>query len=283
MLFLSGTPLLNRPAELWTIVHALDPEGLGKWKSHFEKRFCDLHETKYGWDKSGASNLPELNLKMRRFTIRRLKKDVLRELPAKRRQVIVLEPSKAVRKLLEREKEAFEKLTLKKGWRPDFSEMAAERKAVALAKVPALIEHVRETLDSTGKLVIFAHHHAVIDSLASEFGNTAAIADGRTPMKLRQAAVDRFQNDPSCKLFICSIHVGGTGFTLTAADTVVFAELDWVPGNLTQAEDRLHRIGQLRSVLVQHIVLNYSLDASMVETIIRKQGIVAATLAGGAA
>src|SRR2546428_13953097 len=76
----------------------------------------------------------------------------------------------------------------------------------------------------------------------------------------------------------CSIQVGGTGFTLTAADTVVFVELDWVPGILTQAEDRLHRIGQRRSVLVQHLVLDGSLDPNMVDTIIRNQKIVTAAL-----
>jgi SWI/SNF-related matrix-associated actin-dependent regulator 1 of chromatin subfamily A len=218
---------------------------------------------------------------MQRFMIRRLKQDVLRELPAKRRQTIVLETSRAIRKLLKAERKAFEKLKLRYGGKVPFLEMSAERKAVAIAKVPQVIEHLCELLESKDKLVVFAHHHEVIDALSLEFGS-AAIVDGRTSVKARQAGVDRFQNDPSCKLFICSIQVGGTGFTLTAADTVVFAELDWVPGNLTQAEDRLHRIGQRRSVLVQHIVLNGSIDADMVETLIRKQKIVTETLEGRA-
>jgi SWI/SNF-related matrix-associated actin-dependent regulator 1 of chromatin subfamily A len=283
MLFLTGTPLLNRPAELWTIVRALDPEGLGRGKSWFETRYCNGHMRWVGngiqvWDKGGASNLNELNWKMQRFMIRRLKQDVLRELPAKRRQVIVLETTKPIRKLLKAEREAFEKLKLRNGGDISFFEMSSERKAVAMAKVPALIEHIHEILESKDKVVVMAHHHKVIDLISSEFGKAVAIVDGRTPVKARQAEVDRFQNDPSCNLFICSIQLGGTGFTLTAADTVVFAELDWVPGNLTQAEDRLHRIGQHRPVFVQHIVLNSSLDAEMIETVIRKQKVVTAVL-----
>jgi hypothetical protein len=89
----------------------------------------------------------------------------------------------------------------------------------------------------------------------------------------RQAAVEAFQNDPSCRLIIGSIGAMGVGLTLTASSHVIFAELDWTPANVTQAEDRAHRIGQLESVLVQHLVVKGSLDARMVELLIQKQEI----------
>jgi hypothetical protein len=86
--------------------------------------------------------------------------------------------------------------------------------------------------------------------------------------------VDRFQTDPAVKVFLGGITAAGVGITLTAASTVVFAELDWVPGNVTQAEDRAHRIGQVESVLVQHLVLDKSLDARMAQRIVEKQEVM---------
>jgi hypothetical protein len=90
----------------------------------------------------------------------------------------------------------------------------------------------------------------------------------------RDAAVTRFQTDPACMLFVGGIHAAGVGLTLTASAHVVFAELDWVPGNVTQAEDRTHRIGQTNAVLVQHLVLEGSLDARMVHILVDKQRVI---------
>ena len=132
-----------------------------------------------------------------------------------------------------------------------------------------------------GKLVVFAHHRAVIQELAEPFGDTVVTLTGGDNATARQAAVDRFQNDPDCRLFLGSITAAGLGLTLTASSHVVFAELDWVPANLTQAEDRTHRIGQEDSVLIQHLVLQDSLDARMVGTLIKKQRIVDQVVGSG--
>jgi hypothetical protein len=105
-----------------------------------------------------------------------------------------------------------------------------------------------------------------------------AVLTGETKMADRQAAVERFQSDPSCRLFIGSIGAAGVGHTLTAASTVLFAELDWVPGNVSQCEDRCHRIGQTGSVLVQHLVLEGSLDARMAEILVSKQSVIDSAL-----
>ena len=86
--------------------------------------------------------------------------------------------------------------------------------------------------------------------------------------------MDRFQNDPECKVFIGSIQASGVGITLTASSTVVFAELGWTPAEMSQAEDRCHRIGQLDSVLVQHLVIDGSLDARIAQTLVSKQNVL---------
>lgn len=286
--FLTGTPITSRPKEIWPLVEALDSDGMGESFFKFAKRYCNAHQNKFGWDFSGASNLPELQEKLRsKFMVRRLKADVLKELPPKRRQIIVLEwgdldkkEREELRSALDFEREAYDRM---EAATPEcasvaFSEMAEARKRTAIAKIPFVIEYLEEMLDETEKLVVMAHHHAVVDALAAKFGSAAVSVDGRVSIQDRQAAVDRFQTDPTCKLFIGTIKAAGVGLTLTASSTVVFAELDWVPGNVTQAEDRCHRIGQVNTVLVKHLVLDESLDANMVEKIVSKQNVIDSAL-----
>jgi hypothetical protein len=156
------------------------------------------------------------------------------------------------------------------------TELAALRRETALAKAPFVVEYAQELLEDegTGKIIIFAHHHDVIDHFCDAFGNAAVRLDGRMNEKAKQAAVDRFQTDISCKVFVGGIQAAGVGITLTAANVVLFAELDWVPGNVTQAEDRAHRLGQLDSVLVQHLVVDGSIDAKMAQMIVAKQEVI---------
>jgi SNF2 family DNA or RNA helicase len=151
--------------------------------------------------------------------------------------------------------------------------MARIRHETALAKVPHAIKFIEESLESSSKIVVFAHHKDVISQLKDAFPGCVSIT-GDTKMEDRQAAVDRFQNDDKCRVFFGNIKAAGVGLTLTAAAHVIFVELDWVPGNMSQAEDRCHRIGQKGSVLVQHIVLSDSMDATIAKRLIQKQEII---------
>ncbi|HZS43369.1 MAG TPA: DEAD/DEAH box helicase [Candidatus Paceibacterota bacterium] len=272
-IFLTGTPIVNRPIELWPLLKSLEPNGLGRNWKYYVSRYCDAHHNGFALDVSGASNLEELQQKLRSsIMIRRLKKDVLADLPPKRRQIIVL-ASDGLDEIIEREKkayEAFEQAELESKTAA-FSVLANLRHDTAKAKIPFVLEHIEQTLDETDKLVVMCHHHDVVDAIAQKFSGQCVTVDGRTAAEDRQIAVDKFQNDKSCRLFVGTIKAAGVGLTLTAASTVIFAELDWVPGNVTQAEDRLHRIGQTNPVLVQHLVLDKSLDARMVEIIVEKQ------------
>lgn len=300
-LMLTGTPILNRPIEIQPVAGALAPSKFGNF-FYFAKRYADAHQNRYGWDFSGASNLAELQEKLRStIMVRRLKKDVLTELPAKRRQVVELAQNgakkavkaeakayKAHEKQLEllREKadlahasgdekaykDAVRKLT--DAAQAAFEEIARLRHEVALAKLPNVIEHVDNMIEEgIEKVVVFAHHQDVVAGLVEHYGDKAVALTGQTPMDVRQDNVDRFQTDKSCQIFIGSITAAGVGLTLTASSHVVFAELDWVPANITQAEDRCHRIGQTGSVLIQHLVVDGSLDARMAHTLVDKQEI----------
>jgi len=303
-LYLTGTPIVNRPIELWPILHSTGRPEWRNWKTYVE-RFCDGEQDKWGWHVSGASNLDELQEILRStIMVRRLKKDVLTDLPPKRRQVIEL-PANGAAEVVTAEKRAWQARqqiiealqtavelakasedpadyeaavqALREGYMVAFTEMAALRHETARAKAPYVIEHVLEAVDSAGKVVLFGHHkdvlHAIRDGLTAA-GIESVMLIGDMGAEARQAAVDRFQQDETVKVFLGTIGAAGVGITLTAASHVVFAELDWVPGNMSQAEDRCHRIGQTESVLVQHLVLEDSLDAHIARTLVEKQNII---------
>jgi SNF2 family DNA or RNA helicase len=278
-LFLTGTPIVNRPKELFPILQAIDPTGLGKNFMAYALRYCGAYKHKFGWDFNGATHLDELQEILRsKFMIRRLKSDVLKELPPKRRQVLILECGTAIKEILEKEKQVYDDYsqTLKDGdfESPAFADMSRVRKEVAIAKTPFIVDHIKEVLEEQNKICLFVHHHEVVDALRAAFGASCVIIDGRTKNEDRQAAVDRFQTDETCKVFIGTIRAAGVGITLTASSTVIFGELDWVPGNVTQAEDRCHRIGQTGTVFVRHLVLEGSLDERMAQIIVDKQAVI---------
>jgi SNF2 family DNA or RNA helicase len=300
-LFLTGTPIVNRPIELFPLLQSMDP---GRWKSKsaYSKRFCAGHHNGYGWEESGASNLEELQEILRTTVLlRRLKKDVLKDLPAKRRQVIEI-PANGHAGLIEREKEALSAQEsrlatlkvqaelakasedpqdykeavdrLREASRVSFEELGNLQIESARAKVPYVIDHVNEANEAGNKVVVFAHHHEIVDALLEGFGEKAVELTGRTKMQDRQGIVDRFQTHPDIMVFVGSIGAAGVGLTLTTSSHVVFAELSWVPGEMSQCEDRTHRIGQVNAVLVQHLVLEESIDARMAKTVVAKQNVI---------
>jgi SWI/SNF-related matrix-associated actin-dependent regulator 1 of chromatin subfamily A len=303
---LSGTPLLSRPIELWPLVK---DAGLFRNWEQFVTRYCDGHKERAGrrevWNVQGASNLEELQTVLRSsWMIRRLKKDVMTELPPKRRQVIEL-PANGHAKLVKEEAEAIqaeaEKLAelrlavekakvsesqdeydeavsaLRRGVMVALQLVSKVRHETALAKLPLVIDFIRDALESGEKLVVFGWHQDVLKAIRDAFPG-AVLVIGDTSMKKRQAAIDSFQDDPNVRLFVGSIGAAGTAITLTAASHVIFVELDWVPGNVTQAEDRCHRKGQRNSVLVQHLVLEGSMDATMARVLVNKQEVLDAAM-----
>ena len=294
-LVLTGTPIENEAGELWTLLNFLSP-GSFKTYSGFKWRYQTGPEA--------PKHRNELNRLLRETVmVRRLKKDVLKELPPKTRTISLMDASEAPDILLaerviwdrmeedveltearvryelakagddDREFEAAAK-ALKDVSNARVGQVAIVRHQTALAKVTRLdgIERLRDDMAETPKVIIFAHHLDVLSAIKDAFPN-GVLVTGETPLKERDAAVSRFQNDPACGPFIGSIRATGEGLTLTAATTVVFMELDWVPGKMSQCEDRAHRIGQKDNVLVKHYIVDGSLDARMVATLIEKQKI----------
>jgi SWI/SNF-related matrix-associated actin-dependent regulator 1 of chromatin subfamily A len=151
----------------------------------------------------------------------------------------------------------------------------------AMAKVPYVLTFVSEALAAgSHKIVLWCHHRAVAHELMRGLSehHPALLLGGMAPF-YRQKAIDSFQTRPEVRVFIGGITAAGLGINLTAASHCVFAKLSWVPAELSQAEDRLHRIGARDSVLVQHLVMSGSLDAIMARRLLAKQRTLDAVLA----
>lgn len=296
-LALTGTPIENRPEELWTILNFLDPQTYGSFWNYATK-FCAARNNGFGFDTSGASNLDLLQKTLRStLMIRRLKRDVLTDLPPKTRMIVELDPDRCnlaiarEQKTWTRHEEQLERLQaeleiakcedgdaytaavkrLRQSSQVAFTEIAKVRHQTAVAKIPQLIEALAEDLETATKIIFFAHHRDVLESVFAAYRGKAVMVHGETPIDDRDKAVQRFQKNPACRLFCGSIRATGEGLTLTAATLVVFGELDWVPGKVSQCEDRAHRIGQKDNVFVKHLVVPGSIDARVVRTILDKQ------------
>lgn len=302
---LTGTPIPNKPVEIYPILSWLDPDNWSNFFA-FAKRYCGASQGSHGWDFSGNSHLDELQDKLRStIMVRRRKADVLKELPPKRRSVVVL-PSNGASSVVAREIKEYEQhqarlqelraerdlakaandepayqaavFKLRDAVSVAFSTMAKVRAEVAVAKAPKVAAHCLDILEGTDpdyKILVFAHHREVVKILVKELADYNPVSiTGDTTMTNRQAAVDALQTDPNCRVFIGNIQAAGVGLTLTASSHVIFAELDWVPAAVSQAEDRAHRIGQTNSVLIEHLVFDNSLDARMAKVIVRKQAVI---------
>jgi SNF2 family DNA or RNA helicase len=285
VLLLSGTPVTNRPEEL---VSQLEILGMlsrfgGKWA--FLKRYTNAYHNGFGWDTKGASNLNELNMKLRQNCyIRRTKDEVLKELPAKTRNVVHVEPSgKGYVEYRKAEGDLLSFLA-ENGYRASDTAEHLRRTTVlkrlaADAKMEAVIEWIDSFLDSCDrKLVVFAHNVAIVDYLAGKYGNLRV--SGQDSMEDRQHAVDSFQKDPQARVIVLNLQAGGVGLTLTAGSDVCFVQQGWTPGEHDQAEDRCHRIGQENSVQVWYLIGVNTIDEDIYDLIDAKRVIVDAVTEG---
>ncbi|ONK63129.1 uncharacterized protein A4U43_C07F11710 [Asparagus officinalis] len=271
---LSGTPALSRPIELYKQLEALSPD-VYKNVHDYGNRYCKggvfgLYQ--------GASNHEELHSLMKTTVmIRRLKKDVLTELPVKRRQQVFLELSekdtKQIRALF-RELEFVKNSMKASESREELESLKLSQKHLinkiytdsAEAKVPAVLDYLGTVIEADCKFLVFAHHQPMIDAIHAFLRKKKVGCiriDGHTASSSRQALVNDFQENDGIKAAVLSIKAAGVGLTLTAASTVIFAELTWTPGDIIQAEDRAHRIGQVSSVNVYYLLAYDTADDIM--------------------
>lgn len=302
-LALTGTPFLNNPFEIFTIAHKLDPIGFKSYGS-FGYRYCSGHFKKVAPD--SLQNLDELQAKLKEAgMIRRLKKDVLGELPDKIHSTLAIPTDStnsdfkfairaensfieksfkdynsiltALSKIKKRTTEYSDKLDELRAMKSEFrSQISKIRRETATAKAPIVAEYVQEAVESQGKVVFFAHHTDVLDIVQNKLtaaGITVVRVDGTMSQSARQESIDSFQNGDA-QVFIGSIRACSEGITLTASSTVYFGEMDWTPAKMMQCEDRCHRIGQKNSVNVINVVVENTIDDYIASTLANKRVVI---------
>ncbi|XP_062042010.1 DNA annealing helicase and endonuclease ZRANB3 isoform X1 [Lepus europaeus] len=289
-ILLTGTPALGRPEELFMQIEALFPQKFGTW-TEYAKRYCNAHVRYFGkrsqWDCRGASNLNELHQLLSDIMIRRLKTEVLTQLPPKIRQRIPFDLPSAAAKELNASFEEWEKLMKSPNSDATVTVMGLITrmfKQTAIAKAGAVKDYIKMMLQNDSlKFLVFAHHLSMLQACTEAVieNKTRYIRiDGSVPSSERIRLVNQFQKDPDTRVAILSIQAAGQGLTFTAASHVVFAELYWDPGHIKQAEDRAHRIGQCSSVNIHYLIANGTLDTLMWGMLNRKAQVTGSTLNG---
>jgi SWI/SNF-related matrix-associated actin-dependent regulator 1 of chromatin subfamily A len=280
---LTGTPLTNRPRDLFPLLQLVD-HPLGKSFLSFARRYCAAEHNGYGWVTDGASNLEELTVQLHGVMLRRAKEQVL-SLPPKVRTWLPVEVpggtgAQEVREALQlllapgaaQQRERVHLLAL----------LTKARRKLAVAKTGQTIDLVEGAVAQGEKVLVFSCFDEPLRRLHAHFGKAAVLLTGATATGKRQALVDRFQSDDRVRVFVANILAGGVGVNLTAARQVVFNDLDWVPANHWQAEDRAYRIGQQGTVNVNYLVAAGTIDEFVSTLLEAKAQLVRAVVEGKA-
>ena len=286
---LTATPLLNTPPELWSILQAaqLTREAFGNWD-----RFVDLfggYQGAYGMEWSGNVK-PEAALGLKKVSIRRMKVDVLPELPVKtwNEIYVTLKPkdSKAADAALKALAKkgidldvVIEKAAAQANAALGFQEISAARAILATAKMTAMEEVIEEFEENKEPLVVFSAHRAPIDALEGRPG--WAVITGDTPPEKRTEIENKFQRG-ELRGVGATIKAGGVAITLTRASHALFVDLDWTPALNAQAEDRICRIGQTRGCIITTLVADHILDKRIYALLSVKRSLIAQTIDAGA-
>lgn len=254
IVLLSGTPLLSRPVEMFTLLNMVDPVTWHDWYQ-FTRRYCGGQQGQWGYETKGATNTEELHDRIKSYFIRRQKKDVLKHLPPKVRILKEVKLSPDIQKQYDTaEDDLATYLFQYKGKQSaevarivaaeQLAKLNVLRQLSSLGKVQAAIETIEATLEAGEKILVFSSFMEPLMQVRDHFRDCSVEITGTTSVEDRGAIVTKFQEDPNCKVFFGGIRSAGVGITLTAASNVLFLDYAWNPADMQQAEDRIHRPGQ---------------------------------------
>ena len=304
VILITGTPILAKPVELYPLLTMLRPDLFHNFKE-FGNRYCDPKRNFFGMDWTGSSNPKELNYILRHIMIRRLKKEVMNQLPPKKRQKVEIQTDPKVIKQIQAINLSSEKIiekinelnnsqinpNLVNYINPEKPEDDNENllnlfnkvyNLSAEAKISGVKEYIHYLIDNKCKFLIFAHHMKMLDGIEEEVKKLKVDyirIDGKVKLEKRQEYVYKYQHDETCLVAILSITACYTGITLTAASTVVFSELHMTPAVMIQAEDRAHRIGQEHECVNIHYLYGPdTIDEVLFRMLNQKQNIFSNTL-----
>ena len=260
VILLSGTPVVNKPIDLFSQLAIMNRLSHFGGKDGFKHRYCDGGK--------GASNLKELNYLLNEHCFfRREKKDVAKDLPEKQRQTILCdittmkEYNLAKNDLIKflSENGCDDKEVARKMKGEILIKMGILKRISALGKINEVKEFIDDVIGSGEKLILFCTLKAIVLEMKKIYPDAVTVT-GNDSMEEKQSHIDKFQNDPNCKLIICNIKAAGVGITLTASSRVAFIEYPWTYADCVQCEDRAHRIGQQNNVMCTYFLGNNTID-----------------------
>lgn len=293
---LSGTPLMNAPGELWPTLYMLRPDAFRSLFA-FAEDYCKPKKEFGRWTYKGARNLDQLHALLRRTCmVRRLKSEVLHQLPPKNRVVVPMDLSDRAEY-----NHACSDFVgwLRKNYRDDKHKVRAAMRAAAVVRVGYLVRlaarlKARSVVDWCNrflteypdeKLVVFAIHTKMVDVLRRRIGAKSVVVDGSVTGRHRGLAVQQFRKDKDTRLFIGNMRAAGVGVDglQEVCTNAAFAEMWWVPGVHAQAEDRLYRIGQTAPAWMHYLVAGGTIEEHLCDIVQTKQATIHAALDGAAA
>lgn len=284
---MSGTPIMNRPIEIWPVLHMIWPHIFKSYWA-FAQRYCNPRWTQWGWDYSGSANLDELNKILTDLGMIRRRKDIL-VLPEKKIEIIPVD--------LTNPNEYHEASTDFMGWlkKNHAHKVRKVKKTEKMARVgyllrlgakmklPACVKRINHLLEAhpNQKIVVMAVHQKAIRVLEAKINCKTVTIDGNVSGRDRQLAVEQFQYDAKTRVCIGNIRAAGVGITLTAATRLMFLEFWWNPGTHQQAADRIHRIGQTEPVTIEYLVARNTLEEKLCKLLQDRQKIISSVVDGG--
>ena len=280
---LTGTPMTSRPIDYFNLLNLVDSPVSRNWMAYVI-RYCNGYQFKAGsrkvWNVMGASNLEELRDRTMSLTLRRLKEDVL-DLPDKIITPVYLRlKSNEYEEVMgeyynwyEKNPEESKSLTVQ------FTKLTKVRQIIADEKITQTIELAENIIEQGKKVIIFCNFTDSLNKICEHFGKSAVKVDGSMTKPERQNSVDGFQDNEKIRVFVGNIKAAGVGITLTAAEAVIFNDISFVPGDMSQAEDRAYRYGQKNNVLVYYPIFDNTIEA-IIYTIVNDKKQVIATVMG---
>jgi SWI/SNF-related matrix-associated actin-dependent regulator of chromatin subfamily A-like protein 1 len=297
LLLLSGTPATNCVRDLYAQLHILYPKFFDNYYE-FTIRYCKGHQARFGWDDRGVSNVGELQFILSKMMIRRIKRDVLNDLPSKRRMKLYLEV--ALTRKMKTQNSQLNKIfaemnkiqeiedtpeRLKKTLNKMLYLISSMFTELSHVKKKVLIEYFRENVFED-KFIIFAHHQHVLDALEELFkdcGTGYIRIDGSTKMEERQRLVDLFIDceQKDIRVALLSLKACSTGLNFTPVSKMFFAEMLWEQATLLQAEDRINRIGCTSKCEYVYFICEKTIDERVFSNVTKKFKIIENLIDGG--
>jgi SWI/SNF-related matrix-associated actin-dependent regulator 1 of chromatin subfamily A len=275
---LTGTPMTSRPINYYNLLDLVQSSVAANWMAYVI-RYCEGYQfsvkNRKVWKVTGASNLEELRERTSKQVLRRLKTEVL-DLPDKIITPVYLRlKSKEYEQLMGEYYDWYDKnpdesssLTVQ------FTKLTKVRQVISKEKINSTIELIDNILEQDKKVIVFTNFTESLQLIHSHYNKNSVYLDGSCSPKQRQDAVDRFQTDDKIRVFVGNMKAAGVGITLTAAEAVIINDLSFVPGDMSQAEDRAYRYGQKNSVSIYYPLFDNTIEGIIYDIVnVKKQNI----------